>query len=574
MARARQLGPIIPRPAHHDPEGTEPLVASASADWRRRLRRVRAVYVELLDSIPREEVTVNAKRYTYRLWPDMLSSVDALVDAILLEGGAEHPWLWSNYVEAAYVRGTARAVRNLARQSTAYRSSRATVRDALQTPAYARRTAMVRARVFEEMKGLGGQVKSDMGRLLADGVARGKGPLEIARNLSEQLNIEDYRAERIARTEVNTALRRARWDETEDAQAAYGLKSMEMHLSALSPTTREEHAARHGKLFTLEASRDWFADGANSINCFVPATKVRGRFVAGSKSHYSGAVIKIVTAGGRNLTVTPNHPVLTTTGMVPAAEVGEGDCLLAYASEVEDPYRVADLDDQHVEASIEDVFTALVKTGETIPRRIGRVDFHGDGAAMDEQVDIVTADRVLTFGVNTSLGQRLDELAFIHADAIMAPDFSATGESLVRVAHPASRFVRSRCQDRAILCSGTEVPVERPGLASSKWDAGLSEDAEDRSARSAELFGNRLRGDILQGVELDHVVRIDVGEFCGHVYDLQELSGLMIANDIILSNCKCSTVTVLVDEKGEPLVQAIVDSAAQARRKFEQEHDT
>lgn len=267
MARARQLGPIIPRPAHHDPEGTEPLVASASADWRRRLRRARAVYVDLLDGIPREEVTVNARRYTYRLWPDMLSSVDALVDAILLEGGAEHPWLWSNYVEAAYVRGTARAVRNLARQSTAYRSSRATVRDALQTPAYARRTAMVRARVFEEMKGLGGQVKSDMGRLLADGVARGKGPLEIARNLSEQLGIEEYRAERIARTEVNTALRRARWDETEDAQAAFALKSMEMHLSALSPTTRVEHAARHGKLFTLEASRDWFADGSNSINC-------------------------------------------------------------------------------------------------------------------------------------------------------------------------------------------------------------------------------------------------------------------------------------------------------------------
>lgn len=266
MARKRQLGPIVPRPVSHDPEGTEPLVASAAADYRRRLKQVRSVYIELLESIPREEVTVN-KRYTYRLWPDLLGTVDAVVDNILLEGGVDHPWLWESYVEAAYMRGTARAVRNLARQSAAYRSSRTTVRDVLQSPAYARRTLMIRARVFEEMKGLGGQVKADMGRLLTDGVARGKSPLDIARNLTEQLGIEEYRAERIARTEVNTALRRARWDETEDAQEAFGLASKEMHLSALSPTTRAEHAARHGKLYTLEESRDWFAEGSNSINC-------------------------------------------------------------------------------------------------------------------------------------------------------------------------------------------------------------------------------------------------------------------------------------------------------------------
>lgn len=267
MARVRQRGPIVPPGRDHDPESTDPLIGRASSDWRGRLREVKNAYIDLLDHVPRTEVVTNAKRYAYELIPGLLDSIDQLIDSILLEGGADHPWLFENYVQTAIERGTARAIKNLAAQSAAYRAERATLRDVMRLPAYQRRVAMARARVFEEMKGLGGQVKTDMGRLLADGMARGKNPLDVARNLNEQLGIENYRAERIARTEVNTALRRARWDETEDAQAAYGLKSMEMHISALSPTTRVEHAARHGKLYTVDATRDWFSDGSNSINC-------------------------------------------------------------------------------------------------------------------------------------------------------------------------------------------------------------------------------------------------------------------------------------------------------------------
>lgn len=571
MARARQLGPIIPRPAHHDPEGTEPLVASASADWRRRLRRVRAVYVELLDSIPREEVTVNAKRYTYRLWPDMLSSADALVDAILLEGGAEHPWLWSNYVEAAYVRGTARAVRNLARQSTAYRSSRATVRDALQTPAYARRTAMVRARVFEEMKGLGGQVKSDMGRLLADGVARGKGPLEIARNLSEQLGIEEYRAERIARTEVNTALRRARWDETEDAQAAFALKSMEMHLSALSPTTRVEHAARHGKLFTLEASRDWFAEGSNSINCFLPGTVVRGRFVAGSKARYQGDAINLVTGRGNKLSVTPNHPVMTARGWVPACEIKKGDHIVSHAIQLESRVGPVDLHDEQRGAAVEDVYGALLESGHRVVSGVHAVDFHGDGACMDEYVDVVTVERPLVFGCDVALGQRIDDLALVLPDSSVTHVSCPRLQSLFSVNLPASGGECGRGDIAAAFGGEIGVPVERCTALVAPFDAvGIEDAAHDGCAESEsqrDALG-RLSGQICP----DEVLFVERSYFSGHVYDLEEVSGIIIAENATTSNCKCSTVTVLVNDAGEPLVPGVTDSAAVARRKYEERY--
>ncbi|MEN1479318.1 phage minor head protein, partial [Pseudomonas aeruginosa] len=103
--------------------------------------------------------------------------------------------------------------------------------------------ALLRAREFEEMKGLSGQVKADMARILAEGMGRGKNPREIARDLTAQTGIEARRGHRIARTEVTTALRRARWDEKDAAEADYGVQSKLMHMSALSPSTRAPHAS-------------------------------------------------------------------------------------------------------------------------------------------------------------------------------------------------------------------------------------------------------------------------------------------------------------------------------------------
>lgn len=274
---ATNKAPILPTNLH-DPEGTNAPVKKASKDFNKRLREVVELYIGKLEQIPATVFVTNSERYAYQLdnglLQSLLQSLDWLVDEILLEGGEPNLWFWSAYVQPAYERGTAKTVRNLARQSPAYKAERATLRDVMQTDAYSRRLILIRAREFEEMKGFTATVKGDLARVLTDGIARGRNPLEIARNLREQTGIEEYRAERIARTEINTALRRARWDEAEDAQERYGLKMMQMHLSALSPTTRRSHAARHGNLYTVEQARDWFASGANSINCKCSSTEV------------------------------------------------------------------------------------------------------------------------------------------------------------------------------------------------------------------------------------------------------------------------------------------------------------
>jgi len=223
------------------------------------------------------EPAVN-RRYKFELDQTLLSfllgELDRTVDSTIFGDMEGNLWFFDQFVEVSARRGAAQAFANLSQQSPAYKAGRESVQNILRSQAYRRRMALVRARVFEEMKGLAADVKTDMARVLTDGVGRGLNPREIAQNLTDQAGIETRRAHKVARTEVTTALRRARWDETEDAQEEFGLQTRELHLSALSATTRKSHAARHGRLYTVDQVRDWWSKNGNSINCKCSTTSV------------------------------------------------------------------------------------------------------------------------------------------------------------------------------------------------------------------------------------------------------------------------------------------------------------
>ncbi|MES3348117.1 phage minor head protein, partial [Enterobacter hormaechei] len=234
----------------------------------RRMNKIGKAYKSALEKIP-SSLAVNA-RYEYQLNPTLLSIIlnDAsyLVDQVLLEGGDYDLWFYE-YVDLAAEKGTGQAYANLSQQSPVYAAGRESLSAILISEPYQRRMALVNARMFEEMKGLSAEVKRDMARVLTEGIGRGLNPREVSRNLTEQIGIEKRRANRIARTEITTALRRAKWEEDQEASELYGLKTKLLHISALSPTTRHTHAARHAHLYTNEEVRDWYAKDANSINC-------------------------------------------------------------------------------------------------------------------------------------------------------------------------------------------------------------------------------------------------------------------------------------------------------------------
>lgn len=272
MARA----PILPTNLG-DPTGTDPKVRQATAEFKRRIRLCRGAYLDLLDKIDFDTVVTNAIRYEFRTLPNILAQLleetGRLVDQFL---GADtiRNWFTVGYVIPAYEKGSAAAWRNLGVQSTEYQALRPTLLSLLQSAPYQNRIGLIRAREFELMKGLSAEVKQGLSQQLTAGLAQGIGPKQIAKNIAAQTGIEERRAERIARTEVNQALRTARMDETQDASSRLGIQVKVMHLSALSPTTRATHAARSGKLFTVQEERDWFAEGANSIQCKCSTSEV------------------------------------------------------------------------------------------------------------------------------------------------------------------------------------------------------------------------------------------------------------------------------------------------------------
>lgn len=266
--------PILPRNPR-DPAGTDALENKARRELNRRYRKIRQVFLDLLEALPKapaQSAIVVNRRYTYRIDGTMLSVLldraSTLVDDLLLEGGISDLWFFRAYVGVAYTRGTLQEFANLARQSETYETARGEqAARLLSSDAYLRRMELLAAREFEEMKGLSAETTANMSRILTDGIGRGKNPREVAQELKDQANVEARRAHRIARTEIPMALRRARMDEADDATEDLGLRSMQMHQSAFSPTTRPSHAARHGNLYTTEQQRDWWSQDGNGINC-------------------------------------------------------------------------------------------------------------------------------------------------------------------------------------------------------------------------------------------------------------------------------------------------------------------
>lgn len=267
--------PLLPRNIK-DPTGQDARERKAIADFERRVKRAHSNIKALLERQTYRVLTLNAAQETFKKYEfnvdefamdNIAADIARYIDAALLDGGARDLWFLKEYVQPAYQQGTGQAHINLATQAESYAVSRPTLEVVLMSPAYVKRLAYVKAREFENMKGFTSGMTSRVSRVLMDGMAGGQNPKVIARALADELDGDLVRARRIARTEINTALRRARLDEADDATETLGIKTMMMQLSALSATTRLSHALRHSKLYTTAQVRVWMATSPNSINC-------------------------------------------------------------------------------------------------------------------------------------------------------------------------------------------------------------------------------------------------------------------------------------------------------------------
>lgn len=213
---------------------------------------------------------VNAGKFVYDMTAaelaDLLQVVQSILDDELLEGGSQNLWAM-DYVIAEYDRGTLSAFTNLSVQSPVY-ASQTTLQQLLSSPAYQNQIASAYISTYSDWKGISDTARADLANVIADSIGRGINPVETASIVSKRLDVSMVKAKVIAQTEQVGALRQAQWNETDWAADRLGLNTGLMWLSALKPTTRLWHASRHGKVYTTEEVRDFYAENGNRYNCY------------------------------------------------------------------------------------------------------------------------------------------------------------------------------------------------------------------------------------------------------------------------------------------------------------------
>ncbi|HEB4875726.1 TPA: phage head morphogenesis protein [Kluyvera ascorbata F0526] len=213
---------------------------------------------------------VNAGKFIYDMSAqevaDLLEAVQAILDDYLLGGGEQNLWAM-DYVVAEAQRGTLEAFNNLSQQSQVY-ASQTTLQQLLNSPGHLNQVAAARLTTFSDWKAISDAARGDLANIITDAVARGVNPGETASVISKRLDVSMSKAKTIAQTEQVGALRQAQWNETDWAADRLGLNTGLLWLSALKPTTRLWHASRHGKVYTTEEVRDFYAENGNRYNCY------------------------------------------------------------------------------------------------------------------------------------------------------------------------------------------------------------------------------------------------------------------------------------------------------------------
>lgn len=337
--------------------------------------------------------------------------------------------------------------------------------------------------------------------------------------------------------------------------------------------------------------------------CVVEGTRVSADDVAvATRRWYEGPVVVLRTAAGQELTVTPNHPVLTDRGWVPAQFLREGDHVARRVASQRPvnrgPY------ENEAPALVEDVWRSVSVAGfDRVP--LAPEHFHSDGG--NGEVHVVWTDGHFASIGDVHFAQHLSEAFLMGGYGTPTTDLLdrvGTSNTLLKSRlSPASRDVRLERLLLPFLGRGLFTAESPGGLPSSYSYAGVYQQSADRfagdtvslaerehglpvfvlsndlttwqltpgvaaerlDAPSAEFSGEgralhaergrRLLDRLAAEVALDRLVLVDHRDFAsGHVYNLQTGEGHYTANGLIVSNCGCTVRPILSTEGRSPQV--------------------
>lgn len=270
---ARNGQPPLPRGWQKNPVGQVTRIKREQRRLRGALRDIEAWLVEEFDNIPRTELSANAGGITVNRYEYLISlpELERIISELARRLGDLPDDLLVEATVAAYRQGTGDEVVNLAAISQDYTRE---ISQVIQSEPWQRRVALVRARVFEQMAAFEGDTANDLGRVLSQAVQDGLNPMRVRDTIRDRFGVSRSRAERIARSEIAGAYRRARLDEDRDANERLGIRTGLLWLSGFLPDSRPTHLALNGEIVTQDFVREFYTNPGDSVNCVCAQVSV------------------------------------------------------------------------------------------------------------------------------------------------------------------------------------------------------------------------------------------------------------------------------------------------------------
>lgn len=280
-----------------------------------------------------------------------------------------------------------------------------------------------------------------------------------------------------------------------------------------------------------------------------PGSFAWGEVQAVTRRLFDGELVEFATAGGDLVRVTPNHPVLTEQGWIPADLLREGHTVFRSVA----GHRMVDGRPQVDQrpALIEDVFHAARMAFPLVRVPLAAEDFHADAA--EGEVDVVYTDGLFPAEWNSHRLEVAGELCLVDAHLGWAPfdGGSSLGALLPGGAPTPGRGVSGGGLGHALVGGHGGGPQLPGGAAGARFDA----PADKFSPENAAIYAQRgldLIGRLTGRVAGDRIVELRRIRWTGHVFNLHTREGWYVSNNRIVSNCDCDVEPIF--DADTPLV--------------------
>jgi len=388
---------------------------------------------------------------------------------------------------------------------------------------------------------LNGTTIEQLRGVLAAGFEAGESIPKITKRIEEYYtHAYKIRAQMVARTEVITASAKG----AEEGYRELGVKKVQWY-TALDERTCDECMALHDNIYLIDEG----PRPALHPNCVLPDVRVEAsNVVSGSRAFYNGQAIELTTEDGNRLTITPNHMILTPSGFMRAKYLHEGDYVITSL----DGQRISSSinpDNNSCPAPIEDIWNSLMMKQDvfraTMP--VSSEDFYGDAGCFDGDVDIIYPNSFLLNNVS-------DAIVFKHgnenilncrnAKPLNLTSFSPRFSFSNRMNTPSSCYVGSSSQFPSLFNGQTRHPNNVSLAPRSRFDTSFQKASTDNSPVYTEL-SSQFQFRFASLIAPKQILQVRKFNFSGHVYDLQSLDQLYIANGIVVKNCRCVILSVI-----------------------------